>query len=367
MVAIQRYAAIAALAALCAASPARADEEPREAVITKSTKVYAHPRKRADVELRVSVNDKVMVVKTGRKWVKIEAGGKRGWIRKSRVHVFKDGWRRDDAVVIPDRIDDGGGETGPEEIESSAPVTPPRQDGLAGELRASLGFVSFASEFDSDGGTALGAYEISAGAMGAGIGGRAVVRRGKLLVGIDGGYRVAVGAPGIRFHRDDGSVAGANRFYIHDLDGAAIAGFAVDRDIDVAARAGVHAGQFWIGELQDNPGLIARERLVGPTAGLELAARLSPKLRFAANLDVLVNGSLHQTANLEDGMDSAVRGVSGGARVSYSLDGIDLEASYLARRTWLEFSGPSARLDDVTTAERTDQTHALAIAASRRF
>lgn len=373
--------AILVAAGLCLVAGSTADARPRAAVIKKSSKVRKRPRKKSKTRFRVVEGERVVVLKVKRKWVKIAAGRKRGWIRRSRIHVSGSGWLRDDEpaaaddrIVIPSdaelakKRDAEPDEELDQEPGADEPAPPPRPDGFASELAASLGFVGYASRFASDGATALGAYEISAGAMGAGIGGRAGLRRGKLSAAIDGRYRIAVGAPGIRFHRDDGSEAAANRFTIHELDASVVLGFAIDRDIEIAARGGFHAGTFWIDELQDNPGLIARERLTGPTAGAELGLRLSAELRLAAYADVLIEGKLRQTENLEDGMDSKVRGVAGGAEVSYRLNpDLALAVSYRGRRTWFDFSGPSARLEDVTTAERTDQTHALAIAASRSF
>lgn len=340
-----------------------------EMVASRDARAWTRPTKKSDVAFRLHTDEVVVVVAKKKKWAQVQnRDGDRGWVRISALDELLElddvdpGEPRDRSSAASEEVDvvDEGPSLSREQLKTV---------GLASRLRAAIGMSSYSRDFSSDGSGPLGGYKLSVGSMAAMVDGSLSYSAGRLFFAAVGRYSGAVAAPGVRYEGVDGMSA-ANRLVTHDVAGGLEIGLILgdESPARISAGVGYQLGYFVVDEIQDNPGLLARERLAGPTAEVSLVTAFGPRATVSLGLGVLLAGDLRQTANLEDGTESDVSGYGGSAGVAYLWrPGVSFGATYYGRKLSYEFTGQSRRQFDVTRAERTDAIHSLVVQAARSF
>ena len=337
-------------------------------IAVRRVKARSRPSKKRGKKLfSVRRNDELAVLDTkGKKWIQIEnAKGEVGWIRTSAVEA-NDPDPDEDLVALVDPDDPDLGRD--DETEPNQARMRFEKRTLEVIAQAALGISSYSRRFSSNGSSALGGYRISAGTMAATASAMARKHFGAMFVAVQADYGASVGAPGIRFQNEDGEVSDARSFHLHDVTASLEVGatFGKSHPVRVAAVGGYHLGYFVVTRIQDNPGLLARERLAGPQVGIMASTVVTRRVMVDAGFSWTPSASLSQTVNLEDGMDSEVWAIGGSAHASYLLDARHtIEVGYAGRRVKYNFSGQSTRQFDVTSARRKDIHHAFMVGIAR--
>lgn len=406
-------ASLVALAALAlASSAADADKKKRRKKgpshraetqgVTYATPLKEQPGEASKTLVELKVGDEVEVIGRKGRWVRVRVrvSRKLGWVTRTTIgprdgtgtpagpgKKTGDAWGGDSIGV------DGARKgTKSEAIDESAvrrvePQDRPSQAGdeVAGPNRsrmhmdrrglelsagAALGLSTYSRQLSSNGDSALGGYRITAGTMAASASGLARMHVGDLFVAARASYVTHVGAPGIRFQDEEGGVSDPSGFQVHRIGASLELGATLGEShpVRIAAVGGYQLGYFFVSDIQDNPGLLASEKLAGPRIGVSASTGISREILVSANFSWSPSVSLAQTVNLEDGMESDVWAISGGARASYLLDDRHtIDVGYAGRRITYRFSGQSTRQFDVTQARRKDVYHALMVGVARAF
>lgn len=386
-------ACVLAVAGLALAAPAADAQKVRKErrksrvetqVVTYATPLKQRPGEAAETLVELAVGDEVEVMGRKGRWVRVRVRGRLGWVTRTTIAASDregESWGDDastedadpiDLIAMPDATDasadleaDRDPDGGPDRARARL-----GHRGLELAAEAGLGLSTYSRQFSSDGASALGGYRVTAGSMAASASGLARIHIGVLFVAARASYATSIGVPGIRFQNEDGEVSEPNGFQIHRVLAAVELGATLGQShpVRIAAKAGYRVGYFVLSDVQENPGLLARERLSGLEIGVNASTAISREILVSADLSWIPSASLDQTVNLEDGMESEVWAISGGARASYLIDDRNaIDVGYQGRRVKYDFSGQSTRQFDVTSARRKDIHHAFVVGVARAF
>jgi SH3-like domain-containing protein len=275
--------------------------------------------------------------------------------------------------LLASRGDDDVRMAARQDPEMSLAATPAGSQGnnfLGIGARAGIAIIS--QRFTSNGTGALTNYDLGTNAFGVQVGADYVRALGRYArLGLDASYAFA-GGGGVRYHSPDGSQI-VLALQEHDVNFGAQVGmhFGVIGGLELRARIG---GEIIMNLIQGNAKApLPSDRVMGMTIGLALAA---PNLLTLANRPfgahlfgwALVPAQRAQTIGLEEGEKSSTIGASLGGGFLYGLyKGLGLEANYQYGLVLTHYSGQARRNTSITSADRGNATHLIAVGLAYNY
>ena len=279
-------------------------------------------------------------------WVNArDAEGRTGWVARGDV---ADGAT---AVTLTSEVRDPT-------VAPSFVRAAPRRLAITTEVIA--GYRAFGVDLTSNVDGTLTNYVVDSNAVALSLRGVGTLQLGgRWFVAGDAQAAISAASPGITYQSAT-SMSGKIPFRTFAAEVGARVGARAGHAFSLALRAAGHYDAFLPDEVE-NAGMLARERLLGVTAGARIDivpphSRISAALRF----DVLAFGARAQTPGLEDGASSVARGAWGGITLRFPISRRwSVIGDYEAARATTQWSGRSVRQPSVTRARRVDATQLL--------
>jgi uncharacterized protein YgiM (DUF1202 family) len=320
-------------------------------------------------------------------WVRIEdEEGTKGWVAAKDLEAAKPAKAKVVAKAeapAEEEVEETREEREPPRKSKKKAVEPEPEDGeeIAGAsaddvpgrfrgkrftwfLGASMGFLSRTQRFTSEGTGVRANYGINNSAPAVQAGGQAILRFGKIGVGVEGWYLRSLGGSGIQV--DDGETMGTIDYRSVAMDARLLFGVEL-AGIFMHARGGYHRDTTYV--TFNDFAMLPDERVSGFTAGAGVAANgIARRLGLHAEVDVLLAGKLSQDAGTRDGTvtKSVAYYISGGASFQL-LKGLEANAAYSLTLAGFGFAGPSDRDSTATDGRRKDRQHLVTVGARYSF
>ena len=302
--------------------------------------------------------------------------GRGGQDGKARKRKKGDGWRPlgvnargAESIVEPDATEGDA-------LQSEIGVTRGRKFGRSSgpmgvrRMNFAAGYRGIGMDFTADSANGPVGHEAAANALFVTVDGSLPItgRDSRLVIDIVASYALSLTDDGLQYLNSDDDYYELD-FTAHEARAGLRAGFRVLANrLLVAARADYRLDALIL-STTDNPANLPSERRQGVSAGGLLQASLvSRRLDIHAGVDWLLSGRRVQTENRKDGAesDTAAWWLHGGLDFAL-VPKLSFSVRLALERASTEWTGPSQRLADVTSAMRDDINYYTYLGFGRTF
>lgn len=350
----------------------REGEAMRVIVVVSRAKAFKEPQEDEDIAFLATQDQELMVIGYHRPdWMYVQTlDGKLGWIRKDAVRETGNlgRAREPSAFDTPRTVDDDATRVTRRE-EREPPPSLLADEGPSRtrvRLGMALGGALLGRSFVPDN-LAQAGYEISSPALVTTLSGDLrYLLSGALHLALDGNFSMLAGLGGLTYEPASGNAIDVGNYVQHRTELGVALGYDVEQ-WGGYVRVGGLVDTFYVNDLL-NAAALPRERLISPTAGLQLAVRPASALELGLRGDVLLLGTLAQTQRREDGEFDGLFALSAQVDAGYALmERVALQAGFRIDRVSPSWAGASVRAAGVQGASRTDQILRFLVGVQARF